>query len=285
MYHEKFGQLVSSLKNLKARTPEVQIKELRRLAQAIARHGATLRPAYRRFFNMAENSLTSLADGFASGDATERDMQTAIDELDGWADAVEEMEKNPQGIKEKLPLDFLGELQKESDAAIKKYQAYKQMVPEKPTARITQIRVPVVAITDPFMFREKIAELKLGTDHIFGYPVLTNQIVVGLKNSWLTEEYRNNLGEALQDVLDIIKAKTGKSFVQLGEPSRRDGATWVWLVNDLMLQKLNKASAGGHFKLKSWAFPFEAKKFSPTDPNIKRKLAEKIYDPKLNPKT
>jgi hypothetical protein len=282
MYHEKFGQLVTSLRNLKARTPDFQIQNLRRLASIMERSSksAEIKPAYRKFFSMAANTLTGLADGIASGDATEQDIQGAIQEIDGWADTVQEMEKAPPSDrKNSLPVDFLEMMEKETDLTLKKYEAYKQLVPDMPTARIIGKLLPVVAVTEHFMIPQKLRELHLAQDNIFGYPVLQKQLVIGLKDSFIESELRNSMEEAAQMAIDRVKEQTGKKYVPLGKPMRRKGAVWFWMVNDLMLTKFNKATAGGAFRLNAWAFPFEPETFKPKDQKIREKL-QPLWDPK-----
>lgn len=273
MYHEKFGQLVTSLQNLRARVPSVQIEQLMRLSKAIEAHGRDVRPTYRKYFNMASNLLKSLSEGLASGDATEKDYVKAIDELDTYANAVEALENElSDGSKTRIQDDFLAMMGLETKRAMDKYAPFKQMVPETSKSRILVKRLPIVVITDPFLVPEKVKAMKLGTDFIFGYPVLEQQVVAGLKVDFVSEAYRNNYQAALQEVLDGVRERTGKEFVQIGEGMRRGNVTWFWLINQVTLAKLNKAAAGSHFKLKDWAFPFEPKAFEPHDQRIREKL-------------
>jgi hypothetical protein len=273
-----FDKLLSALKRIKVRVPVIQIKQLKRLGEIFAEKEATAQREYKKFYRKASRYCSSYSDGIQSGDVTQKDFEELLRdvnyicaEIDVESDKAERRRTRdlpqrtaPSGSEGRPvdPDDYLSVLQEDSRLTINRYMKYKQMVPEILTTKFLPVKVPIVVITKPGLIREKLKALGLSDDNIFNYPILKKQLVVGMQSDWLIENYKRQIPAAVKDIVEILKERTGKKYVQQGNSTSRKQAVYVWLVTELDMQRLNRAAPGGHFTIMDWSFPFSPKKMN-----------------------
>jgi hypothetical protein len=266
-YSDKLNQLLTGLRKLHGRPPEVQVTNLKRLADSLDKIVDNTPAPFKVFFKKAFNEVKSLHDGLASSDAGPEDLShtiTAIRSL--WDDCkltehkkAKDLPKdlNDEEVIETLDLMHSNDMKKEGQKMLNKYAAFKRTLPEKLLGkRFNVSRGPVIPITKHMLFQEKLEKLRVSTGAFEGYPVLDNQVLIGLDMDWLAGEYKRQIEPAVQFITDHIEERTNKRYHRLGGSVRRGHVQWVWMVLDKDLAKLNAATMGGHFLCKSWTFPF-----------------------------
>ena len=115
----------------------------------------------------------------------------------------------------------------------------------------------MIAITKNMLFSEKLQKLHMSSGSFEGYPVLDKQVLVGVDMDWVNHEYKRQIQPAVAYITEQLEEKTGKRYHMMGSARKVGFVQWVWLATDVDLKKLNEATMGGHFILKSWAFPFQ----------------------------
>ena len=95
---------------------------------------------------------------------------------------------------------------------------------------------------------------KASTIGEYSYPVIENQLVVGIDVSKLENE---TVSEKLLRLIVFINKKFGKHYMEVSEiPHIQKGVTYFWLMRQDDLRRFAKAFPGGHIKFHKWGFAF-----------------------------
>lgn len=267
-HSDKLFQLLNGLKKLAGRPVNIQMQSLTRLSSILDKMVEETPAPFKVFYKKAYNGVKSLHDGLASDDANEKDVKQIVEDVRNLWDDCKKLEykksKNlptsPEFPEEQETLqDMHGiDMKKEGQALLQKYAKYKQVIVKKLLGkRFKATRAPVIAITKNMLLSDKLKQVRLSTGSFEGYPVIDNQVLVGLDMDWVNIEYKKQIKPAVDYILESLKEKTGKNYLMMGGAKRVGFVLWVWLATDLDLKKLSAATAGGHFILKSWSFPFQ----------------------------
>lgn len=256
-------ELVVVANALKKEVPTRQVKLIHsKVLPKIVSEAAKSRAPYRSLYEHAHNAFSSMADGLRTGEAGVGEYQQFVSELANLASKATALEERPVKPKQtEATTDSEQWLNQQSDNAarvMRKYQKFLPLVPRSLPKKFYAGRFPVIPLTNPVLNREQLQQFKMMDDSLFGYPIVKNQVVLGLNSDWVISDYKRDVQEALQDVLEVLASQTNKTYYVLGEPKLRGLVYWSWLVTDNEMRKLNKSTMAGHFQLKSWSFPFEA---------------------------
>jgi hypothetical protein len=268
-YSDKLFQLMNGLKKLVGRPVNFQVQSLSRLATLLDDLVNTTPAPFKAFFKKAYNEVQSLKDGLESDDAGEKELKQLIEAVRNLWDNCKTTEYKkgkdlPQGpededVKETLDTMHGMDMKKEGQEMLRKYAPFKKLiVPKLLGKRFKATRAPVIAITKNMLMREKLQKMKMSTGSFEGYPVIDNQVFVGVDMDWVNHEYKRLIQPAIAYIIEQLEAQTGKRYHMIGGAKKVGFVQWAWLVTDLDLKRLNAATMGGHFILKSWAFPFQS---------------------------
>jgi len=142
---------------------------------------------------------------------------------------------------------------------MQKYAKFESMVPRRLSdkKRFVSIRIPVVAVTDPQLSKERLAKYKLCDDALFSYPFIKNQTLIGINADWIVKDFKRQVKPAVTEMLEILEEQTNIKYLSLGVPKLRGQIYWVWVATERDMRYLNSASFGGHFRVTGWGLPFE----------------------------
>lgn len=257
---DKLKTIVKAIKGLQIHTPESQNREFKRLALGIDRIMTTAPSKYKRVWTKVQNLMKSLSDGAATGDLTPAIFKEAIIDVDRWADEVQaedEKAKDPKGQPDDPTLlDKWKENQdKDAVAIMRKYAPLRGMISKSTNKRFVLERAPVLVIPTGGANLQRLEQDRLLDGQIFFYPIIRNQIVLGLSQKYISEF--SSQEDAVQEVLKSISERAGGREYQVLGPSTAFGQLqYFWIVDRTTAKRL---TAGFYNKLliKKWSFPFE----------------------------
>lgn len=260
-HQDNFKTLLNAASGLSG-TPAKVLNERvhQKLLPAIEKQVAATRGPVKKLYESAYNTFVSIADGVKTGEVSKADYQEFLKELSGFVDRAKDLENAPPKSQERsMDSDaWLMQQAQRGAAVLNKYKPYETMLPRTLAKRFLAKRMPVIALTNPILSSEKLESFRILGDVFFGYPIIKNQVVLGLSADWVTSEYNRDFDEAIKDISEILFHQTNKRYLVLGSPRKRGLVYWAWLVTEADMQRLNKSAFSGHFQLKAWSFPFEA---------------------------
>jgi hypothetical protein len=171
----------------------------------------------------------------------------------------------------------------EANVVFRKYSKFKRELIKKTSKPYVAIRMPVVAIpkSGSFPIPEKIQRSGLCDDVLFGsYPVIKNQVLVGLNNLWLREnfaegvkkpqslmqdpdkdkDFKLDYAKALDKILADIRERTGRKYIFMEGVHSFQSADlhWAWAISEQDMRRLNGVLSGlTTFSINDWTLPFE----------------------------
>lgn len=269
-HSDKLFQLMNGVKKLVGRPVNFQIQSLTRLSTLLEKLVTDTPSPFKPLIKKAYNSVDSLKDGLASDDAGEVELKQLVEEVRNLWDNCKTLEykkgkdlptpETDPDVNETLQDLHSIDMKKEGQDILRKYAVFKKViVPKLLGKRFKAVNAPVIAITKNMLFAEKLQKLRMSTGSFEGYPVLDKQILVGVDMDWVNQDYKRQMQPAIDYIIEQLKEKTGKKYHMMGRARKVGFVQWAWLATDLDIQKLNQATAGGHFILKSWSFPFQEK--------------------------
>lgn len=226
----------------------------------------------RKAYKVAYNTFASLRDGLKVGEVDRTHFTEAIKDLErlrkqvaGSIEAAAKRKAKPT-VEEVAMNDSLsdsgegrnGILEEKGYEVLKKYKKYEAMVPKRmpDKKRMTAIKIPVAAVTDPQILPARLAKYKLCDDSLFGYPFIKDQIIVGMNADWVVKDFKRNTSAAVEEMLELLYEQTNTRYVQLGVPKLHGQVFYVWVATERTMRYLNQAASGGHFRLIGWDLPF-----------------------------
>lgn len=226
----------------------------------------------RKAYKVAYNTFASLRDGLKVGEVDRTHFTEAIRDLErlrkqvaGSIEAAAKKKAKPttEEVAMNDSLSDSGEgrngiLEEKGYEVLKKYKKYEAMVPKRlpDKKRMTAIKIPVAAVTDPQILPARLARYKLCDDSLFGYPFIKDQIIVGMNADWVVKDFKRNTNAAVEEMLELLYEQTNKRYVQLGVPKLHGQVFYVWVATERTMSYLNQAASGGHFRLIGWDLPF-----------------------------
>jgi len=212
------------------------------------------------------NELTCLREGVFMGTATTKKSLAII----AGANAVARVDELLKNTRTKLLAktqvaasedQYLSEVEK----VLEKTQKESKNISDLHKRSFVITRVPVIPIARGPINIQRLNSSGIKTDTIGGYPVLHNQMVIGVNKSFLnlkeSEEYKSldpeRVREAAQKILDSISKSTKQKlhFVD-SRPYGAQGGAWFWVMPDRQLNMFAKSLPGNSLRLTSWGFAF-----------------------------
>lgn len=147
-----------------------------------------------------------------------------------------------------------------SGGSIKEYQNYRQLLPltnRETNKSFIIVRVPIVAKTKPYVSAKDFEAAHIRTGSIGGYPVLEDQLVIGLNVQKLKDE-KKKIPEFRKSVIQIIEGKMHQKFNTMSPMNiglGNTGFVFTWLMPEKDLTKVHR-SLHRTFSVIEWGFAF-----------------------------
>jgi deoxyinosine 3'endonuclease (endonuclease V) len=221
------------------------------------------------------NELTSLREGVFVGTATDKKTLAIV----ACTEAVQHIDllidKNAKRIAEAKSITSAGSadpvFQEEIEHVIKKNAADASKLESLKGKQFVICRVPVVAVAKTTLDFQTVKLKGFKAEDIGGYPVIHNQLVIGinktmlgLKKSELSEEGlsiksipADKWAKAAMEVLSLVRKQTKVKYQLVdARPYGYAGGAWFWAMSDKDLSLFASAFPGKAISMRSWGFGF-----------------------------
>ncbi len=158
----------------------------------------------------------------------------------------------------------------------KKYGKFKRILPKtlKSTPYLA-IRMPIIVIPNGIPDIFKLRKTGMCDDMLFGYPILKNQLLVGMSNTWLKENFSQKTKTSVRqdgeknvkfdfeaagaNIAAAIKKRTGRAYIMMEGLHGFDSPEihWAWFASSQELNRLNGTTGTATFAVREWTLPFE----------------------------
>lgn len=216
------------------------------------------------------NELVSLREGVFTNAATDKKTLSVLASIE----ATDQVDKLLVVAKSRLETlasetdDDDSEYLQKVSRIIKENNKESQKLEPLKTKPFAIARVPVIPIGG-FISSAKLNSLGIKAEEMSGYPVIHNQLVLGLNAKLLVKDAATLKGDKLKaklnaELMHIKKLVEHKTNTKLQLVSQRpfpyQGGTWYWLMPERELNTMAKAFPGKAVKVSSWGFAFSASK-------------------------
>jgi hypothetical protein len=216
------------------------------------------------------NELTSLREGVYLGTATDKKTLSIIACQDATKVVASLIESNAKSI-ERAKTEALGSEEADEqmyDEALKVLQQT-----QKESHNLNKIkehgwavaRVPVIPIAKFNLSVEKLRTLGFKADSVGGYPVIHNQLVIGISKNMLdikeSQKGKSTDPAKFRAVADQLRKELSKhQKVKLHFVDERaygaTGGAWFWVMPEQQLNLLASAFPGKRIVMQRWGFAF-----------------------------
>ena len=207
------------------------------------------------------NELTSAREGLVADGvlAAFEEGQQAVDSLKATLASAEEtlaiLVHGNDAYMEKL-YDRAREIIQRTGSEARRLESLK----DKP---MVISRVPIVPLTDPPLNPDTLNRMHVKTENLGGYPLIHNQIVIGINREALAKSGRKaeKPMDAVERYLKVLSKQMGRTIMTVstqGVPAQ--GGVWYWLADEKTINALRKAGRD-QLKIRSWGFGFGTSSF------------------------
>lgn len=217
------------------------------------------------------NELVSMREAVLSGTPMKkRDFVAVV-----MTDAIKAIRASHESAAEKLQVvksnrkgssfispkeQSIEEIYKKAGEVIKRSTSEKDSLESIGTKPFVIARVPIVPVASPNIDASKLKRLGIKSDSIANYPVIHNQIVLGINREVLEKTGKGGKSETAREAAERIanivskQHRTVLNFVtDKGYPYK--SAVWYWLAPKQEINALSKA-ANGRLNIQQWGFAF-----------------------------
>ena len=192
---DEFSKIVDASRRIQALPRNKQVKALASMQAALAKLAAVTPPIQKRSVEIAYNSTRALSEGLAGNEAGATEVKDYMKEmgavhatLKDKAAAAVDREVRKQRTSSMTRIDVqVADLSEDATKVFQRYNKFNALVPAQTNKKFVGIKIPVVPITDPPMFGDKLQRLGMSTDSVFGYPILVDQNVLGINKTWVDQ--------------------------------------------------------------------------------------------------
>lgn len=117
----------------------------------------------------------------------------------------------------------------------------------------TLVRVPIVVISNPPLSAEALKRNGVNADDLTGYPLLHNQMVLGVSSKALTEK-KVKVEDYVDELIEVLRKQTRRPLVLVDKRSERaKDAIWFWVADEKEVDRIMRA-ARGRLSITRWGF-------------------------------
>jgi hypothetical protein len=296
---EHYNVLLTKVTECAARTPKSAVSYLsKNVAEYLKKKIEASSGQEKTFFETSHNLVSSYVDGLNGGDITVKDLKQLRRDLEESRSKFETelAEKQEKEKLRKAKLEgqsqeadtkdqTLEDLMRESQRfdhgqgaaeVYRKYAKYKKEMPRSIKGKpYMAIRMPIVVITAGIPDILRLRRTGLCDDMLFGYPILKNQVLIGMNDQWLKENFgertktsirkdgeknvKYDFDSAAAAIISDIRKKTNRQFVAMDGVHGFDSPDimWMWFASSQDLGRLNGTTGTSTFSVREWTLPFE----------------------------
>lgn len=246
-------------------TNKGQQELLGRITLAVLKEMLKPAVAHKKTLQEVHNHALSLKEGLASSDADKSDVREFIAQMNKWVDQCQEVDDREEQKKNQGPAPKenqpMGDRRVTNDN-IRKFERYRSQLP-RTVETFKAVRMPVIPISKLPMKEDVLRKYGVSDTSIDGYPVLNNQLVVGMARDWMVDNFQIKVKDDIQakatvHILDALFRRKGQKYVVLGRGRREGNVMWIWVARQVEAERLYKAAYGGHLTILNWGFAFNA---------------------------
>lgn len=269
---QKFDRVLAGMSETYVMDKPRQMKRISAILAKVKELQATSLPVgAKKHVTTCFNELTSIRAGvYASNSPADKKMLTMIaakkakEELLAMASATEaRVEKI---VADSSMSDDLEEFFKKAADVIKKHSGKAEDLKAIRDKAFVIARVPVVPADEKRPSAERLAHIGFQVDSLSGYPVLQNQMVIGINPRFLMGEHSGEIKGEKASKLIRTEAERLRKFLQkqtntqlqfVSDKAYSHGSgTWFWLMTDADINRLAKVSPGNRVNITRWGFAF-----------------------------
>jgi hypothetical protein len=217
------------------------------------------------------NELISLREGVTISERMDRKTLSVI----ACTQAVEHVDalilsakKNIARAKTEATGGLNDELLREEDAemlrVLKQTQQESKNISQLKERQFVVTRVPIVPITKGFVSVDVMKSKGLKAENLGGYPVLHNQLVIGVNKTDLTGAKKSSKSLNTADFRDeaerirkTIQKQTKVKYQFVDDRAYgAQGGAWFWLMPERELDQFASCFPGGKLQIQRWGFGF-----------------------------
>lgn len=273
---KKLDVLQADLKKMEVKLAELPLLEASRQLKRITSQMKVLETilaakplpvGVSKHLKVCMNELTSLREGVYVGAAKKKALAvasvtaavTAINELrDTSAARLSKIAAASTGNDDNLFSDDALRVIKNNEAESHKLDA----IHRKP---FVIARIPLVPVAKSFLTTDKLKRMGFKAESLGGYPVVHNQLVIGVNKKMLDEKKQQSGAKirpedwkaAADTVRKLIQKQTNRKLFLVSEkPYGAQGGAWFWLMSENELSQFASAFPGKRVQLERWGFAF-----------------------------
>lgn len=247
--------------------PARQLKRITSQMKAIETILASKPPVgVSRHLKMCMNELTSLREGVYLGAAKKR-KALAVATVTAAIQAIGELRETSAsrltkikaaGSDDNLFSDDALRVIKDNAAESEKLDA----IHRKP---FVIARIPLVPVAKSFLTTDKLKHMGFKAESLGGYPVVHNQLVIGINKKMLDEKQQakgakitpQHWLDAADKIRKLVQKQTSRKLFFVSEkPYGAQGGAWFWLMSERELSLFASAFPGKRVQMESWGFAF-----------------------------
>lgn len=211
------------------------------------------------------NELTSLREGVYVGSATKR-KALAVATVTAAIAVINEMHETSatklslvkSGSDDNLFSDDALRVIKNNEAESHKLDAIHRK-------SFVIARVPVVPVAKSFLTVDKLKHQGFKAESLGGYPVMHNQLVIGINKKMLDEKQQakgakikpEHWYDAADKIRKLIQKQTNKTLFFVSErPYGAQGGAWFWVMSEKEMSLFGASFPGKRVQLTSWGLAF-----------------------------
>ncbi len=206
------------------------------------------------------NELASMREATALGSATIKASYLRSVHLDPSIEEVRKLfataELRLQATDEFHTQNAYDTAMEEAERIIKKNAESAKQLTSIRNRPFTVVRMPIVVVSDPQMNVDLLKKHGINAVDLAGYPMLQNQMVLGISSKAMTKEGRKakKVEDVAEELLELIRKQTKRKLrIVDNTPARAQGAVWFWLADERELNAMFR-SARNRLNIKRWGF-------------------------------
>lgn len=270
---KKLATLEADLKKMEAKLAELPLLDPSRQLKRITSQmkvvetilaNKPLPVGVSKHLKVCMNELTSLREGVYVGSAKKKALAVvtvtaaiaALGELRDTSSA--RLTKMSAGNDDNLFSDEALRVIKNNEAESHKLDA----IHRKP---FVIARIPLVPVAKSYLTVDKLKHMGFRAESLGGYPVMHNQLVIGVNKKMLDEKKQakgarinpEDWKAAADTVRKLIQQQTKRRLYLVSDkPYGAQGGAWFWLMSENELSQFASAFPGKRVQLQHWGFAF-----------------------------
>jgi hypothetical protein len=208
--------------------------------------------AFNRVIALIEKEKVSPSDKIKKLTA-EEEAEADLENDSGDLDLPDE--GSPEALR-KLAAIMKGDLINEE--TIKKYSNEARSLNDLISKKFIFARKPIIPIINPPVLPEVLARAGFKIDKIGFYPILRNQLVLGINTRYAIQiklSMKKNVQQIAEHLVQLLSKRAGKYHI-MGPSYKHSTGYYFWLLSEREVNTLKKATGKFSMVIKKWGMAF-----------------------------